>query len=584
MNLYAILSLFASAISITLGATVFFLNKKAELNRLFFVLIIFNSYWAFCLFMMSQSPSLAGALFWQKALSFWPFIMSLFLHFTLVYTESGLLKNRLIYVALYFPALFFSLTDLTMPNVISTTPTLKVWGYQNTLPSNSLLCRLDGIWACSLAVLSVILFARYHNGLTDRIKRQQAKLVTVAFAIPVFLAVITDSLFPFLGIDFPGLGAISCSLTALFVAYGMLKCELFSFNPEIAAENIFSAITDSVLLARLDGKIMKVNQAFLDLTGYQEAEVENRPIDELLNATNAAPNSKTVTVIMENLRNTRELKNRELTFYTKTGEKRISTVSGSMVSDDGGKDVGAAFVLHDVTERRAIEQKLLKTERFASIGELAGMLGHDLRNPLAGIRNANFFLQRKLDGKLDSQEKEMFESIDKNIDYSNKIINDLLDYASYYSNEVKLDLSQTTPKTLVKAAQALANQPHNVTLVDETEDSPQFYVDEVKICRSFTNILKNAFDAMPNGGEMRLSSIVEGNKVTFTFKDNGCGMTKETISKLWTPLFTTKAKGMGFGMVICKRNITAHDGKISLESTVGQGTTITVELPLNLKP
>ena len=420
--------------------------------------------------------------------------------------------------------------------------------------------------------------------MTDRIKRQQAKLVTVAFAIPVVLAVITDSFFPFTGIDFPGLGAISCSLTAFFVAYGMLKYKLFSFNPEIAAENIFSAMSDSIILAKLDGKIMKVNQAFLDLTGYHEEEVVGKPINELLNTADTALNHENAALIIENLRNIREIRNFELSFYAKTGEKRFGTISCSMVSDNDGKDVGAAFVLHDVTERRAIEQKLLKAERFASIGELAGMLGHDLRNPLSGIRNANFYLRRKLDDKLTPDEKNMFESIDKNIGYSNKIINDLLDYSSYYSNEVKLELSPASPKTLMKAARALADQPQNITLVDETKDSPQFYVDEVKICRSFINILKNAFDAMPNGGEVQVSSEVEADKVAFIFKDNGCGMTKETINKLWTPLFTTKAKGMGFGMVICKRNINAHGGKIFLKSALGQGTTITVELPLNLKP
>jgi signal transduction histidine kinase len=211
------------------------------------------------------------------------------------------------------------------------------------------------------------------------------------------------------------------------------------------------------------------------------------------------------------------------------------------------------------------------------------MLGHDLRNPLSGIRGANFYLRRRLDSKLVPEEKAMFESIDKSIDYSNKIVNDLLDYASYYSDEVKLELSQVTPKSIVKAALALSVQPKNIMLVDKTEDSPQFYVDEVKICRSFINILKNSFDAMPNGGEVQISSVVEADKITFTFKDNGCGMTKETIEKLWTPLFTTKAKGMGFGMVISKRNIKAHGGKISLESVLEQGTTITVELPLNLK-
>ena len=584
MNLYALLTLFASTISITLGITVFLINKNAKLNRLFLVMMIFNSYWAFCLFMMSQSPTLAGALFWQKVLFLWPFIMSLLLHFTLVYTESNLLQNKFIYFALYFPALFFSLTDLTNPNVISTTPVLKYWGYQNTLPANSLLCWIDNLWACSFAVLSIALFVRYHNRLTDNIKRQQAKFVAAAFTIPIFFALVTDSLFPFAGIDFPGLGAISCSITTFLVAYGMLKYELFSFRPEIAAENIFSTMSDAIILVTLKGTIMKVNKAFPDLTGYSEKEVIGKPLNDLLSEVKAVDNENSTPRILENLANVREIRNYELSFETKTGEKRIVAVSCSMVSDNGGKDVGAAFVLRDVTERRAIEQKLLKAERFASIGELAGMLGHDLRNPLAGIRNANFYLQRRFESKLDSQEKAMFESIDKNIDYSNKIINDLLDYASCYSDIIKLELSQVTPKTLVKAALALSVQPRNITVIDETQDSPQFYVDEVKICRSFINIFKNAFDAMPNGGEMQVSSLVEAERVTFKFKDNGCGMSKETIEKLWKPLFTTKAKGMGFGMIICKRNIKAHGGKVSLESVLDQGTTVTVELPLNLKP
>jgi len=533
--------------------------------------------------MMAQSPNLASAIFWQKALFLWPFLMSILLHFTLVYTESNLLKSKFIYIALYFPALFFSLIDLTIPNMISTTPTLKFWGYQNTLPNNSLLCWLDNIWACSVAVLMLVFFVRYYNSLKDKTKKQQTKIVAIAFTIPIVFALITDSLFPFAEIDFPGLGAISCSITTFFVAYGVLKFELFSFRPEIAAESIFSKMSDAVILVRLDGKIMKVNRAFIDLIGYSEEEVVGKSLNEMLSITNTV-NQENSQPIIENLRNVREIKNYELSFYTKTGEKRIGTVSGSMVSDNGGKDVGAAFVLHDVTERRIIEQKLLKAERFASIGELAGMLGHDLRNPLAGIRNANFFLQRRLDSKLNPQEKAMFENIDKNIDYSNKIINDLLDYASCYSDEVKLELSQVTPKTLIKNATALVVQPKNITIIDETKDTPQFYVDEAKICRSFINILKNAFDAMPKGGEIQVLSVADADKVTLTFKDNGCGMTKETIAKLWTPLFTTKAKGMGFGMVICKRNITAHGGKISLESVLGQGTTITVELPLNLKP
>ncbi|MCL4429777.1 MAG: PAS domain S-box protein [Chloroflexi bacterium] len=428
--------------------------------------------------------------------------MSLLLHFTLVYTESNLLKNKFILVALYFPALFFSLTDLTTPNVISTTPILKFWGYQNTLPNNSLLCWMDNIWACSFAVLSIVLFVRYHNNLTDKIKRQQAKFVAAAFTIPIFFALITDSLFPFAGIDFPGLGAISCSLTTFFVAYGMLKYELFSFRPEIAAENIFSTMSDSVILVMLDGKIMKVNQAFLDLTGYSEEEVVGKSINELLSVAKALNHENSTPRIIENLANVREIRNYELSFHTKTGEKRIGTISCSMVSDNGGKDVGAAFVLRDVTERRAIEQKLLKAERFASIGELAGILGHDLRNPLSGIRNAAYYLKKKHSDHLDDKDLAMFESIDKSIDYSNKIVNDLLDY----SCEIKLKLSKVSPKMLVRDSLALLQPPENITIIDDTSEVPVFKVDIANINRAFIKILQNAFDSMSNDGKLRINS------------------------------------------------------------------------------
>lgn len=583
MNLYALLSLFAAAISIALGVNVYLLNRIAKLNKLFMLTMIFNAYWAFCLFMMSQSATLEGAVFWQTVLCFWPFIMSLLLHFTLAYTESSLLKNRFIYFALYFPALFFSLTDLATANVISTTPVLKFWGYQNTLPTDSVLCWIDNLWACSFAVLSMFFFVRYHNGLVNKTKRKQARIVTVAFTTPIILALITDSVFPFAGIGFPGLGAILFSITTFFVAYAMLKYDLFNFKPEIATENVFSTMSEAVILVMLDGKIMKVNQAFYDLTGYSQEEVVGKSVNNLLNIGNVLNHENTPVKINEPLHDIREIKNYELSFHTKTGEKRIGTVSYSVVSDKAGHDLGAAFVLHDITDRKEMEQKLIKAERFASIGELAGMIGHDLRNPLSAIRGATYYLQRKFPSKIGPEELMMFESIDKSINYSNKIINDLLDYAKYYSGEIKLQLKEVTPKGLVKDSLALTPPPQLVKVIDKVEEQPKLMVDETKICRSFINILKNAFDAMPNGGELHITSRLEDERVIFTFRDNGCGMSKETIEQLWTPLFTTKAKGMGFGMVISKRNVEAHGGKITLESTPGKGTTIIVELPTNLK-
>ena len=111
-----------------------------------------------------------------------------------------------------------------------------------------------------------------------------------------------------------------------------------------------------------------------------------------------------------------------------------------------GQDVGIAFVVHDITEQKEMEQKLLKSQRFALIGELAGIIGHDLSNPLTGIRGASYYLKNKYAAILDSKDEAMFETIEKSIEYSNKIVNDLIDYSS----DIQLELENTTPLKLLK--------------------------------------------------------------------------------------------------------------------------------------
>jgi len=98
--------------------------------------------------------------------------------------------------------------------------------------------------------------------------------------------------------------------------------------------------------------------------------------------------------------------------------------------------------------------------------------------------------------------------------------------------------------------------------------------------RVFANFIKNAVEAMPQGGKLTISSRASSNNVEFMLIDSGVGMAKEVSEKIWTPFFTTKAKGMGLGLPICRRIIEAHQGKISVESIVGEGTTFTITIPI----
>ncbi|MCW3993271.1 MAG: GAF domain-containing protein [Candidatus Bathyarchaeota archaeon] len=230
-------------------------------------------------------------------------------------------------------------------------------------------------------------------------------------------------------------------------------------------------------------------------------------------------------------------------------------------------------------ELKKSQEQLLKAQRLAVIGELAGMVGHDLRNPLTSINGATYYVKKRLSSKIDGKVREMLDLIEKNIVYSNKIINDLLDY----SREIKLDLTESNPKSVMKEALSLVEIPKNVEVIDLTEGKLKIKVDIGKMKRAFVNIIKNAVEAMPKGGALRTKSRKSDGNLEFVFSDTGVGISKKTMEKLWTPLFTTKAKGMGFGLAICKRIIEAHGGSISVKTSRGKGTTFTVTIPIKQK-
>jgi signal transduction histidine kinase len=229
---------------------------------------------------------------------------------------------------------------------------------------------------------------------------------------------------------------------------------------------------------------------------------------------------------------------------------------------------------------KLMEAKLIKAERLAAIGELAGIIGHDLRNPLQGIMGATHYLKTHAKRQDDSACIEMIIEIEDCILRADKIINDLIEY----SQNITLVPVLTNPKTLTAQTLGQIKLPANIEINNKTTAQPELTVDDHKIQRAFNAILKNAFDAMPEGGTLTLESEDHLDFVVFRFQDRGVGMDMETQSKIWMPMFTTKAKGMGFGLPISKRFVEAHGGKISIQSSFGKGTTVTVLLPKKFSP
>ena len=240
--------------------------------------------------------------------------------------------------------------------------------------------------------------------------------------------------------------------------------------------------------------------------------------------------------------------------------------------------VGTLF--RDVTDRKRLEKQLQDQERLATIGATAGMVGHDIRNPLQAITGDVFLAKSDLASMPDCEGKqdviESLTEVEKNIDYINKIVADLQDFARPLNPRAE----QTDLKLIIEGLLAKNGLPENVEVSVNVEAKARNVVaDSTFISRIMYNLVTNAVQAMPNGGSLTILAIKEADDVVISVKDTGVGIPESVKSKLFTPMFTTKPKGQGFGLAVIKRMTESLGGTVTFESTEGKGTTFTVRLP-----
>ena len=161
--------------------------------------------------------------------------------------------------------------------------------------------------------------------------------------------------------------------------------------------------------------------------------------------------------------------------------------------------------------------------------------------------------------------------------------NDIAHTQLGYSREVHLEQQGESLKKLLAESLCLLELPEKIEVQDQLSDEPTVNVDADKIKRIFINLIKNAVDAMPNGGKITVASQQVNGRLEVSFSDTGRGISDEVLPKLFSPLFTTKAQGMGFGLAICKRIIEAHGGTITVKTVKEKGTTFTLTFPVEPK-
>ena len=226
-------------------------------------------------------------------------------------------------------------------------------------------------------------------------------------------------------------------------------------------------------------------------------------------------------------------------------------------------------------ELRSTRDELVRKERLAVLGELAGGVGHELRNPMGVISNAVYYLKMVLPDA-DEKVKEYLEMISTEVDSSEQIVFDLLD----------LSRSRTADKERIPVSELLARvlerqpPPEGVEVVTEVFDSlPSLFVDPRQLIQVLRNLVANAYQAMPEGGRLAIEAQGDESAVRLSVTDTGCGISKEDMEHLFEPLFTTKARGIGLGLAVSRNLMKVNGGDIEVESEQGRGSTFTLILP-----
>jgi PAS domain S-box-containing protein len=360
---------------------------------------------------------------------------------------------------------------------------------------------------------------------------------------------------------------------------------------------LYETTQDGIMARDLKGKMIDCNQAYAKMLGYSKKEIRALTVQDLLPEKWHEQREEIVKKVLQTGRSIvfeREYKRKE-------GSVFPASVRTWRLTDGKGKVIGIWSIVRDITEQKD-SQKNLETyadvlkkiiddrtkqisdsERLVAIGQTAGMVGHDLRNPLQTVIGELYLAKNEVvslaDGEVKNNLNESLQVIEEQAVYMDKIVSDL----QAFVQPIRIDKKPFCLKELVLEVLESVVAPNNIKVKIKIEDDfPQLKADLHLIKRVLINLITNSVQAMPDGGKLTLTGYVSSQgKVSFTVKDTGVGISRAIKKQIFTPLFTTKPRGQGFGLAVCKRVIEAHGGTISFQSTLGKGAEFTIQFPAN---
>jgi signal transduction histidine kinase len=273
---------------------------------------------------------------------------------------------------------------------------------------------------------------------------------------------------------------------------------------------------------------------------------------------------------------------------------RVIGYTLSLIRDEAGEIAGAALFFKDLTRVEQLEERERLRDRLAALGEMAAAMAHELKNPLAGIEVMAGLLRRKVADSPDAQ--SIIADIISEAKMANSTVVEMLDYV----RPVRLERGRTAIAqvlhTAVSMAESKARRGDVEVELAVPDDLPAIQGDEYQLCQVFTNLVINAFEAMNGQGRIRISAwagtveqehtqrgdgLASVPMLIVEIADDGPGIPDDLKDRVFNAFFTTKAQGSGLGLAIVRKIIDAHDGRIDVTSSSGQGTRFTVTLPVS---
>jgi signal transduction histidine kinase len=388
-------------------------------------------------------------------------------------------------------------------------------------------------------------------------------------------------------------------------AYNSLKDEFTSIHYELEAankklsrklkelgiltfylESILSNISQGILFVDLNGDVTTYNKAAQETLYAKRDKVIYSPFWHHF------PDAVFGFSMREALAEKAVVASSSATIETPNQTHRYLEVNATFVNEESKVQMdelndiptrkleGVLVLFRDVTDIRSLQLIASRNDRMKELGEMAAMVAHEIRNPLGGIKGFASLLRRDLEEG--SSQAEMANHIITGADDLNQFVTNVLHYSRPMAPKFEHYDILGHLRDLKKHFDADVNRrKERVQVKIETElDQLVLNIDPKIINSALINLLYNARDAMPDGGTITISLETFRGLAVIKVADEGCGITQDNLEKIFTPMFTTKPEGNGFGLAEVHKDIQAHYGIVEVESVVGEGTTFTITLPL----